>query len=127
MEKKRLFRYFLPVMMFMAMACMVSCGSDEDGDGGPSNKEHDASLYGEWIYDGGNRYVYDYYRFYSDGTGIHGSWESDIDQVNEDDDIKWYTVDDKYLYIDGTRYEYSCDGSTFEVKIKGSWRSYYEK
>ena len=41
----------------------------------------------------------------------------------KDDDIKWYTVDDKYLYIDGTKYAYSCDGSSLRIGNK----TYYEK
>ena len=84
-------------------ALFTGCSSDDDED--LSTKEHD------------------YYSFYSDGTGIHGSYESDIDWVNEDDDIKWYTVDDKYLYIDGTKYAYSCDGSSLRIGNK----TYYEK
>ena len=69
------------------------------------------------------KYVHDYYSFYSDGTGIHGSYESDIDWVNEDDDIKWYTVDNEYLYINGAKYVYSCDGSSLRIGNK----TYYEK
>lgn len=84
-------------------------------------------LYGEWVEDGDNSYVFDYYCFYSDGTGIHGSYEADIDWVNEDDDIEWYTVDDEYLYIDGARYEYSCDGTSLEIQMNGRTRYYYEK
>ena len=109
----------------------ASCDKDDDepqGNGeSMADKEHDASLYGEWIDDNGNTYVYDYYCFYSDGTGIHGSYEIDIDFVNEDEDITWYTVDDKYLYIDGTRHEYSCDGTSLTINIKGKTRNFYEK
>ena len=106
----------------------ASCDKDDDEPGGDGslNKEHDASLYGEWVEDSGNRYVFDYYCFYSDGTGIHGSYESDIDWVNEDEDIEWYT-EGKYLYIDGAKYEYDCDGSSLEIVIKGKKRYYYEK
>lgn len=59
--------------------------------------------------------VHDYYSFYSDGTGIHGSYESDIDGVNEDDNINWYTVDNNYLYINGVKFAYSCDGSSLRI------------
>lgn len=100
---------------------------DEDEEGsGSGNREYHSSLFGEWIEEDGG-YVYDYYSFYSDGTGIHGSYEWDIDWVNEDEDIEWYTVDKEYLYIDGTRYRYWCDGSTLEIEIKGEIRTYYEK
>ena len=68
-------------------AMFVSCSSDDDEDS--SNKGHDASLYGEWVANDGKKYVHDYYSFYSDGTGIHGSYESDIDWVNEEDDTCW--------------------------------------
>ena len=77
----------------------TSCSDDDDED--TSNREHHAAFYGEWVEDSGNRYVFDYYSFYSDGKGIHGSYESDIDWVNEDEDITWYTVDEEYLYING--------------------------
>ncbi|MGN0232310.1 MAG: hypothetical protein ACI4A8_08905, partial [Muribaculaceae bacterium] len=100
---------------------LSSCSDDED----EGDKDYDATLYGEWVENDGNKYVHDYYCFYPDGTGIHGSWESDIDWINEDDDIKWYTVDDKYLYIDGYKYEYSCDGSSLVINIKGKNRYYY--
>ena len=101
------------LISFMS-ALLVSCSSDDDDSS--SNKEHDASLYGEWV-------ANDYYSFYSDGTGIHGSYESDIDWVNEDDDIKWYTVNNEYLYINGAKYNYSCDGSSLYIGNK----TYYEK
>ena len=101
----------------------VSCSSDDNDENYPSNKEHDLSLYGEWVANDGKKYVHDYYSFYSDGTGIHGSYESDIDWVNEEDDITWYTVDNKYLYIDGIKHQYSCDGSTLHIGNK----TYYDK
>lgn len=112
------------LFVFIAMAAIsfVSCDNEES-----LNKEYDGTLFGEWVEDSSNRYVFDYYYFSSDGTGIHGSYESDIDWVNEDDDINWYTVNDEYLYIDGTKYEYSCDGSTLEIKRNGKVRRYYEK
>ena len=89
----------------------ASCGDDDE----PENKKHDATLYGEWVSTSG-RYVHDYYSFYSDGTGIHGSYESDIDWVNEDEDITWYTVDDEVLYIDGRPHSYDCDGSSLRIE-----------
>lgn len=109
---------FLAVLMFTFIgALLVSCSSDDDDSW--STKDHDGTLYGEWIaYNDGKKHVHDYYYFYSDGTGIHGSYESDIDLVNEDDDIKWYTVDNKYLYIDGKKYSYSCDGSSLCIGNK---------
>ncbi len=126
--KKLMFNWLAVLMAVVLCAGVVSCKEDdEELPEGVSGKDHDATLYGEWIYDNGNQYVYDYYCFYSDGTGIHGSYEPDIDWVNEDDDITWYTENDRFLYIDGTKYEYSCDGSTFEITIKGKLRHYYEK
>ncbi len=118
-------KFLALVLVAILMSINLSSCSDDDED--VKNKELDGTLYGEWIEDSGNRYVFDYYCFNSDGTGIHGSWESDIDWVNEDDDIEWYTVDDKYLYINGSKYEYSCDGSTLEININGRTRYYYEK
>lgn len=119
----RLFRLMLFPFLMLAAGIVVSCTND----GQSGEKEYDSSLFGEWVEDSDNIYVFDYYCFYSDGTGIHGSYEADIDWVNEDEDIKWYTVDDKYLYIDGGRYEYWCDGSSLEIKMKGRTHYYYEK
>ena len=102
---KKIFVFSLMFVLAIIGTMLVSCSSDDDEDS--STKEHDASLYGEWVANDGKKYVHDYYSFYSDGTGIHGSYESDIDWVNEEDDIKWYTVDKKYLYIDGRKYQYS--------------------
>ena len=114
--------------MFLLMAVMasvgfVSCDSDSDS----ANRDHDASLYGEWVESNGNRYVFGYYHFYSDGTGISGSYEPDIDWVNEEDEFEWYTVDDEYLYINGTQHEYWCDGSSLEITRNGRTKYYYEK
>lgn len=110
------------MLLFTFMsALLVSCSSDDDDSS--SNKEHDATLFGEWVANDGKKYVHDYYSFYSDGTGIHGSYESDIDLVNEDDDIKWHTVNNEYLYINGTKYNYLCDGSSLHIGNK----TYYEK
>lgn len=113
----------LSLLFFVAIigAVFTSCSSDDDDD--VLGKEHDAALCGEWVANDGKKYVHDYYSFYSDGTGIHGSYESDIDWINEDDEIKWYTADGKYLYINGSRYEYSCDGSSLHFNGK----YYYEK
>lgn len=119
---------FLAIFVLLMGANMMSCSDDtDDADNELLNKEYDGTLYGEWVEDSDNRYIFDYYCFYSDGTGIHGSYEPDIDWVNEDDDIKWYTVNDEYLYIDGAMYEYSCDGSTLEIEMNGRTRHYYEK
>ena len=78
---------FLLLIGVLMGANFSSCNNDGEES---SNKNFDGALYGEWIEDSDNSYVFDYYCFYSDGTGIHGSWESDIDWVNEDDGIKWY-------------------------------------
>lgn len=124
MKKEQIWSILVMLILSISTSVTLSACSDDDE---PANAEHDTSLYGEWVESSGNRYVFDYYHFYSDGTGIHGSYESDIDWVNEDDDIKWYTVDKKYLYIDGAQYEYSCDGSSLEIKMNGKTRRYHEK
>ncbi|MCD8290909.1 MAG: hypothetical protein LUC91_05345 [Prevotella sp.] len=113
----------------MALAIVLplvftSCSDDDDDY---ASKEHDTSICSEWIENSSNRYIFDYYRFYKDGTGIHGSYESDIDWIDEDDDITWYTEDNKYLYIDGAKYEYWCDGSSLELTRNGKTKYYYEK
>ena len=131
--KKQSLGWLVLLLAVMFSVGFVSCDKDDDEEDegregkGSLNKEHDATLYGEWVEDSDNRYVFDYYCFYSDGTGIHGSYESDIDYVNEDEDIEWYTEGKKYLYIDGAKYEYDCDGSSLEIVIKGKRRYYYEK
>lgn len=108
-------------------ATVAACGDDDDEPGEESGSgEHDRSICGEWV-SPTHEYLYDYYYFDGDGTGIHGSYEPDIDWVNEDDDITWHTVDDKYLYIDGAKYEYRCDGSELEIQFKSGTRIYYEK
>lgn len=103
---------FMFIVTILGALC-VSCSSDDEDES--SCKEYDASLYGEWVANDGRKYVHDYYSFYSDGTGIHGSYESDIDGVNEDDNINWYTVDNNYLYINGVKFAYSCDGSSLRI------------
>jgi len=113
---KAILKFSAFVMIFYMMAMLASCGLDDDSS---LNKEHDATLYGDWVrYNDGKKYVHDYYNFYSDGTGIHGSYESDIDWINEEDDITWYTIDDKYLYIDGRKKQYWCDGTTLSIGNK---------
>ena len=80
----------------------ASCDDEPD----PAEREHDSNLIGEWIEYGGKfKYIADYYYFYSDGTCLHGNYERDIDCVDEDDEYEWYTVDNKYLYIDGVTTE----------------------
>lgn len=103
---------------------LTSCTDEDDAS---SNKEHDGTLYGEWIETTGGQYVKDYYYFSSDGTGIHGSYELDIDLINEDDDINWYTVDRKFLYINGKKCEYWCDGTSLEIEQNGKTKKYREK
>ncbi len=114
-------------IVFISVLISISLLSCSDYDENLKNKEYDGTLFGEWIENSGNSYVFDYYCFYSDGTGIHGSWESDIDWVNEEDDIEWYTIDNKYLYINGSKYEYFCTGTSLEIKMNGKIRCYYEK
>lgn len=121
---KKIFITFTIFTMLLSSIAFVSCGEDDDET---SNKEYDGTLFGEWVENSSNIYVFDYYRFYSDGTGIHGSYEPDIDWINEEDEFRWYTINRKYLYIDGTKYEYSCNGSKLEININGKIKSYYEK
>ena len=114
-------------LMLTLLTCVCITACDSDGDE-PSDKEHDATLYGEWIENDGNTYVHGYLCFHRDGTGITGTWESDIDWVNEDDDLVWYTVGGKYLYMNGAKYEYSCDGTRLEtVSSSGRRRTYRER
>jgi len=118
------FKLFL--MMFCTMLAVSSFSSCKDDDDSNANKEFDSTLYGEWIENDGNTYVHGYMRFDSDGTGISGSYESDIDWVNEDDDFQWYTANDEYLYINGTCYKYWCDGSSLTTEsASGKTRSYW--
>lgn len=104
-------------LLFVALIMSVTltaCGDDDDD---LSFTEHDGTLYGEWV-EVGPRYYCDYYDFRSDGTGYHGQWDVDLEWVNDEEEIKWYTVDDKYIYIDGRKYEYFCDGSVLEFRGK---------
>lgn len=105
--------------IFIATLAGINLSSCSDENDISSNKEYDGTLYGEWIEITGGQYVKDYYCFSSDGTGIHGSYELDIDWINEDDDINWYTVDKKFLYIDGQKCEYQCDGTLLEIEQNG--------
>lgn len=121
---KKLQKLFFLLFVTIISATLFSCSSDDDDD--YSSKGHDATLYGEWVANDG-KYSHDYYSFYSDGTGIHGSYESKIDMTHEDEDFKWYTEDCKYLYIDGAKYEYSCDGTSLYIKGKSTSKTYHEK
>lgn len=124
-EKIKMFTMIF-LMAVIGTVTFTACSSDDDDE--PSNKEHDSSLYGEWVETNGKyTKIADYYYFYSDGTALHGTYEWDIDWIDEDDEYKWFTTDKKYLYIDGTKYEYSCDGSTLELTRNGKTRTYREK
>lgn len=116
--------FFLAFSVLFMGASFASCSEDDDE---PVNKEYDGTLYGEWVEDSDNQYIFGYYCFYSDGTGISGSYEADIDWVNEEDDFTWYTENRKYLHINGGKYEYSCNGSTLEIKMNGKTKRFYEK
>ena len=120
---------FLGMFLFtIALCANFSSCSDDDDEISNKNKELDATLYGEWLEDSDNQYIFDYYNFYSDGTGIHGSYEVDIDWVNEDEDFTWYTVNDEYVYINGYKHKYSCDGSSLMMEVKpGRTKYYYSK
>ena len=120
-------KYFAMALLVAVSAGFVSCSDDDDEiELDAANKEHDSSLCREWVENDGS-YVWDYYYFYSDGTGIEGSYEPDIDWVNEDYDITWYTENDEYIYIDGGRYRYWCDGATFDIEKNGRIKHYIEK
>jgi len=119
-------KYFmLYALLIGAMFCGLSCSKTSDVD--YRTMEHDASLFDEWIEMDGKMYVHGYKHFYNDGTGISGTWESDIDWVNEDEDFVWYTVDDKYLFIDGSRYKYSCVNDILEIEYPKKTRRYRVK
>lgn len=113
----------LTILTAIASILICSCGKDDDF---PPGAEHDGTLLDEWVATDGT-YVHDYYHFYEDGTGIHGSYESDIDWINEDDDITWYTENDEYIYINGRKCEYSCDGSVLHLTKNGRLKTYYPK
>ena len=56
MTKLKLFSFLFIVTILGAL--VTSCSSDDDDDSS-SNKEHDASLYGEWVANDGKKYVHD--------------------------------------------------------------------
>lgn len=118
---KTTFKFLSALLLIVSTnALLTSCGDEPDS----AEREYDSNLIGEWIEYGGKfKYIADYYYFYSDGTCLHGNYEWDIDCVDEDDEYEWYTVDNKYLYIDGVKYKYSYDGTTLEFDKK----TYYER
>lgn len=107
-------------VLLAAAAGFASCSDDDDDNDGPSNKEYDGTLYGEWIESGGGRYYKDYYYFSSSrpGTGTHGQYDVDLEWAVDEEDITWYTVNDEYLYIDGRKHQYECDGSVLYIDGK---------
>lgn len=108
-------------LMALCGCLFAACSSDDD-----VNKQHDGTLYGEWL--GTSGYYYkDYYYFSSDGTGEHGSYDVSIDESSVDEDFKWYTVNGKYLNINGTKYEYSCDGSSLTITGSKGTKTYRPK
>ena len=110
-------------LMALCGCLFAACSSDDDDD---ANKQHDGTLYGEWL--GTSGYYYkDYYYFSSDGTGEHGSYDVSIDESSVDEDFKWYTVNGKYLFINGTKYEYSCDGSSLTITGSKGTKTYRPK
>lgn len=69
--------------MALCGCLFAACSSDDDDD---VNKQHDGTLYGEWL--GTSGYYYkDYYYFSSDGTGEHGSYDVSIDESSVDEDF----------------------------------------
>lgn len=132
---KNIFSWRWLMLLFAAIAISASltaCGDDDDdNEPGTENgqRDHDGCLEGEWISYSGTSDLYKYLYFDSDdGTGIEGWYESYIDSVDEDTDFTWYTVDDKYLFIDGVKYTYWCDGTELELTSpKGREETYYAK
>ena len=112
---KTTFKFLSTLLLIVSInALLTSCGDEPD----PAEREHDSNLIGEWIEYGGKfKYIADYYYFYSDGTCLHGNYERDIDWVDEDDEYEWYTVDNKYLYIDGEVYQLDRGQIVPEEKI----------
>lgn len=123
--KMKTLRY-IGIAIFAVVMCVnfAACSSDDDEE--EALKEHDPTLYDEWI-ENSSKYIVDYYCFYKNGTGSHGSYEPGIDWVTADDDFTWYTVNNKYIYINGHQHEYSCDGSTFEIVKNGKTKSYHSR
>lgn len=125
---KKLKFTLLAVAALLACCTLASCSDDNDnGKKEPENAEHDTALLGEWIETDGSNYIHRYLAFYSDGTGTSGIYESDIEWVDEDDDFHWYTIDDKYLYMDGSKYEYDCYGSTLELNYPSGKTVYFHE
>lgn len=104
--KKLLNRWLTTIMTVILTVSFAACSND----GEPDDKGYDYNLWGEWIEMDGKSYVHGYMYFASDGTGIRGSWESDIDWVNENDEFNWYTVNNQYLYLNKRKYKYDWDG-----------------
>lgn len=119
---KEIFKFRTMLAATLVAAAAIGFTSCSDDDDELSNKEHDGTLYCEWV-EASARYYKDYYYFDSDGTGTHGLYDVDIDETGDEEDFTWYTVDDKYLYIDGRQHEYWCDGT--ELYIDG--KRYVEK
>jgi len=113
MFKKIKFTSLLLLFATFALT-FAACGDDDDE---PEYKDYDGTLYGEWI-EVGPRWYCDYYYFGSDGQGTHGQWDVDCEWVNDEEDITWYTVDDEYIYIDGRKMSYYCDGTILEMNGK---------
>lgn len=132
-KQTTLWRWFMLLFAAVAIsASLTACGDDDDdNEPGTENgqQDHDGCLEGEWISYSGASDLYKYLYFDSDdGTGIEGWYESYIDSVDEDTDFTWYTVDDKYLFIDGVKYTYWCDGTELELTSpKGREETYYAK
>lgn len=97
---------------------LSSCGDDNDE---PNVKEYDGTLYGEWISTSGYA-AKDYIYFSSTrpGYGTKGNYDASIDLIENEEDITWYTVGDKTLYINGKGYDYWCDGSELQIKWKSN-------
>ena len=115
-------------MMLMVFVCIAvsSCSSDDDEV--PSGAGHHSSLFGEWVETGGKySKIADFYEFESNGKCQHGTYEFDTDWVDYNDEYTWYTVDNKYLYIDNVKYEYGFSGSTLVITRNGNTRRYREK
>jgi len=118
---KTLKNTLLFILVIMTLPFIASCSDD---DKIPSDAEHDGTLFGEWVASDG-KYIHAYYYFYNDGTGISGTYESDIDLINEDDDIIWYTENNEYIYINGLKCAYSCDGSVLRLNRNGKTKVFY--
>ena len=48
--------------------------------------------------------------------------------VDEDEHFNWYTVNDEYVYINGYKHKYSCNGTSLSLEVKpGRMKYYYSK